>query len=576
MIDFYGAVNTAGESAPVEVDAAAVFGQLADGLEFTEYLIFTIDGNAYSFEAALTALNSDPSGELFVERTVTLGAGEYTGELSSVAFSGDGTEPVGAVALSAAVDGGITVTLRLSVSVGGDVRLVAGENAFAAMLLGVTPMTGVFTLCRGEDIREEEKLRRGGGLITDSYAADVSADADGIYFTAYFDAGVIPEIVLMLNGQPVMRAPALETAFSTTACQAAAVNGIAVLPEGYALGVFSVSSGGASVSAYKLLSEACAVDGPYALEVRLPDGKLFSDADGKYLGIFNERELTVFDGELRPCFTAAGGKLADIASDGTVAVIDDGLTVYGAETMHFGIDVPDSFRFDRDTDGTYHFAMLYGGTLRRYGIKDGKLTQTEEAEIGVHSVLMHASDGKIALCSPSRSEVRGGSRADAAQSAYLAELFSGVDAQSELTGGNGMFKAATAGGVKIYDIMLGLVCTVDYSSDSQAEAELYGSTVVLRRNGTLTANVRSYSSRGLAELTELPDDAVCAQTVGGQLVVVRPEGAAEVYGVVRKTAALYSGDFGETASFYMRGASDPSGGKQRIKIMLSITDSVGG
>lgn len=84
------AVTAGGGTAVYSGSAGNVFGQLAAGLKFTEYLILTVAGTKYAFAAAITAMNDDPAAELFIERTVTVPPAAYAGALSAVAFSGDG------------------------------------------------------------------------------------------------------------------------------------------------------------------------------------------------------------------------------------------------------------------------------------------------------------------------------------------------------------------------------------------------------------------------------------------------------------------------------------------------------
>lgn len=299
-------------------------------------------------------MNDDPAAELFIERTVTVPPAAYAGALSAVAFSGDGTaEAVTVAAGGENVADGVTVTVRLTLSLSGDVVFTAGPNALARALLGAAALTGSFTLCRGTDARAGT-IRRGTERISDVFPAAAAVSADGATFTAVFDAGVIPELVLCLDGVPVMRAPALETAYATAPRQASAANGVAALPGPYTLGVFAVSSGGAAMDDYDVLYDAYEAAGPYDLPVRLPAGaETFSDAGGNWLGFFNDREAVVLNGACKPVLAVPGGVLADLAADGAAALFDGTeLRVYAAGAQYaFEAETPDDFRFERPRTG---------------------------------------------------------------------------------------------------------------------------------------------------------------------------------------------------------------------------------
>ncbi len=556
------AVTAGGGTAVYSGSAGNVFGQLAAGLKFTEYLILTVAGTKYAFAAAITAMNDDPAAELFIERTVTVPPAAYAGALSAVAFSGDGTaEAVTVAAGGENVADGVTVTVRLTLSLSGDAVFTAGSNALARALLGAAALSGSFTLCRGTDARAGT-IRRGTERISDVFPAVTAVSADGATFTAVFDAGVIPELVLCLDGVPVMRAPALETAYATAPRQASAANGVAALPGPYTLGVFAVSSGGAAVDDYDVLYDAYAAAGPYDLSVRLPAGaETFSDAGGNWLGFFNDREAVVLDGACKPVLAVPGGVLADLAADGAAALFDGAeLRVYAAGAQYaFEAETPDDFRFERAADGAYHFVMLYGGTMKRYVLADGALTLAETAETGQPNVVLHDDGGRLAYGGPDKSEVLGGGVRDELRSAYLAALLAAAGGTASLAGGCGQFAAVTESAVRVFDLVHGEVLSLDRTADSTADCALLGRAVLVTEEGQKKIAVRTRRPEGLARLADCPAETTAAGLCGDVLVCADTAGEAVTYELLKEASALYSPDFGETVTFYERYAADPSG-----------------
>ncbi len=557
--------------------AQNVFAQLAAGLKFTEYLILTVAGVKYAFAAEITAMNDDPAGALFIERTVTVPPATYAGALSAVAFSGDGTaEAVTMAAGGEDAADGFTVTARLTLSLSGAVAFTAGPNALARALLGTAAFSGSITLCRGTDLRAGT-VRRGTDRMTDSYPAAAAFTADGVTLSAAFGAGVIPELVLCMDGVPVARAVALEAAYATAPRQAAAVNGVAALTGPYTLGVFSVSSGGVAADDCAVLYDAYGAAGPYDLPVRLPDGaQTFSDAGGNWLGFFNDREAVVFHGACKPVLAVPGGVKADLASDGAAAIFDgDSLRVYAAGAQYaFGMGAPDDFRFERDDDGTYRFVMLYGGTVKQYALADGALTLTGTEAVGQPNVVLHDDGGRLAYGGPDKCEVSGGGVRDELRSAYLSALFGTIGAGALLSGGCGQFAAVTESAVKVYDLVHGEVLSLDRTADPTADCRLCGRAAVRTENGQTRIAARVYRPEGMAVLAACPDGTAAAGLCGDVLVCADAAGEAVTYELLKKASALYSPAFGDTVTFYERYAADPAGAAgTQVTVTLALASA---
>lgn len=542
-----------------------VLSALRDGLAYTDYILLTIGGTNRAFPAQVTAINTDPRETVFVERTVQLPAGAYTGRVTAAALSGDGVTPVNTASLDADADAGLTVTARLYLRWSGDVQCVAGSNRLVRALLGVIPLTGTFALCRGANLCADETIERTAGLLSDVYPATVTVDETGIRFSATMQSGIVPETVLLYDDEPVARIITLRKKVAFSPRSEPATNGIVQLQAEYPVDVFSVSDGSGTPVAFDRLYELYAVDGPWPLGLRAPVAcRACSDYDGNYLGLYSDTELIVVNGRGQVVRCAAGGTLADVASDGTAAVFADGLTVYGSETQHFALDTPDAFAIGADTDGL-HLAMLYGSTLKRYKLTNGVLTVLEETAITPPAVLLHANNGMLGLCSAGRCEVRSCDVKDTHRSATLAALYERIPAGAKLIGGNGMFAAASADSAVVCDLIRGVV----WSGVATDFIGLSGAIVCVRAEGR-----PKFLAGGLNDtntvLADCPTAVRAFGTVGDRLLTVTETGDVAYYGIMKKLAALYSRDFTARASFYERYAADPAGGKAGLAASVRL------
>lgn len=538
---------------------------LRDGLAYTAYMILTIGGASHAFPAEVTAINTDPRETVFVERTVQLPPGAYTGRVTAAALSGDGVTPVNTAALDAEADTGLTVTARLYLTWSGDVRCVAGQNRLLRALLGVIPLTGTFALCRGTNLYTDETAERTTGLLTDVYPATVTVDEDGISFSATMQPGIVPETVLLYEGAPVARMVTVKTKVAFSPRAVPATNGVARLQAEYPVEVFSVSDGSGMPSAFDRLYELYAVDGPWPLGLRAPVAcRACSDCNGSYLGLYSDTELIVLDGRGRVVRCAAGGTLADVAPDGTTAVFNDGLTVYGTQTERFDLDTPDSFAIGKFDDGL-HLAMLYGATLKRYKLADGALTVLEETAITPPAVLFHANNGLLGFCSAGRCEVRSCDVKDTHRSAVLTALYGQIPAGARLIGGNGMFAAVSADSAVVCDLVRGVV----WSGAAADFVDLGGAILCVRMDGAPKLLAGALDSTNTV-LTDCPADVCAFGTAGDRLLTVTDTGDVAYYGIMKKLAALYSRDFTVRASFYERYAADPAAGKMGIAATIRL------